>query len=62
MASSKRPRGRPPVEGGETRWLTVRVSEERLEAYTQAAAHAGRKLSAWVKGVLDRAAQRSKPR
>lgn len=53
---TKRPRGRPPVEGGERRWLTVRVSEERLERYSRAAAKAGEALSAWVKRVLDRSA------
>jgi len=56
---AKRPRGRPTLEeGGERRWLTLRVSDERLEAYTRAAAKAGEKLSAWVRRVLDRAAKR----
>lgn len=56
--ASKRPRGRPAVENGERRWLTLRVSDERLEAYGRAAAKAGATLSAWVKRVLDRAAKR----
>ena len=56
--ASKRPRGRPPVEAGETRWLTLRVSEERLARYGNAAAKASETLSAWVKRVLDRAAKR----
>ena len=55
--ASKRPRGRPPVEDGETRWLTLRVSEDRLARYSRAAAKAKEKLSAWVKRVLDRAAK-----
>lgn len=38
----------------------MRVSKERLAAYTAAAERAGMKLAAWVKGVLDRAAKRSK--
>lgn len=55
--SSKRPRGRPPVENGERRWLTLRVSDERLERYSRAAAKAKESLSAWVKRVLDRASR-----
>lgn len=54
----KRPRGRPPVEDGERRWLTVRVSDERLERYSRAAAKAKETLSGWVKAVLDRASKR----
>jgi predicted HicB family RNase H-like nuclease len=56
--TAKRPRGRPPVEGGERRWLTLRVSDERLEAYAKAASKAGETMSAWVKRVLDRASRR----
>ena len=60
MAGSvKRPRGRPPEEGGERRWLTLRVSDERLERYGKAAAKAQESLSAWVKRVLDRASGRA---
>jgi predicted HicB family RNase H-like nuclease len=55
---TKKPRGRPPVENGERRWLSLRVSDERLERYTQAAERAGETLSAWVKRILDRAAKR----
>lgn len=55
--TSKRPRGRPAVEGGERRWLTLRVSDDRLERYTRAASKAKESLSAWVKRVLDRAAK-----
>ena len=53
----KRPRGRPPVENGERRWLTLRVSDERLERYGKAATKAKESLSAWVKRVLDRASR-----
>ena len=53
----KRPRGRPPVENGERRWLTLRVSDERLERYGKAATKAKETLSAWVKRVLDRASR-----
>lgn len=51
----KRQRGRPVVENGERRWLTVRVSDERLEKYQRAADKAKVSLSAWVKRILDRA-------
>lgn len=53
----KKPRGRPTLEGGERRWLTLRVSDERLERYGKAAAKAKESLSAWVKRVLDRASR-----
>lgn len=53
----KKPRGRPPIEGGERRWLTLRVSGERLERYGKAAAKAQETLSAWVKRILDRASR-----
>lgn len=55
--AEKRPRGRPPVAAGERRWLTLRVSDERLERYGKAAAKAQETLSAWVKRVLDRASR-----
>lgn len=54
----KRPRGRPLIENGERLYLTIRVSEERKALYAKAAERAGQALSAWVKGVLDRAARR----
>lgn len=54
---AKLPRGRPPIEGGERRWFTMRVSEERLARYGRAAAKAGLDLSAWVKKVLDRSSK-----
>ena len=57
MEKPKRPRGRPPVENGERRWLTIRVSDYRLERYTRTAAKAGETLSAWVKRILDRASK-----
>lgn len=53
----KKPRGRPPVEDGETRWMTFRLSEERLARYGRAAKKAGENLSAWAKKVLDRASK-----
>ena len=55
---SKKPRGRPPIDDGETLYLTVRISPERKATYARAAAKAGKALSAWVKAVLDRAAKR----
>ena len=57
MEKPKRPRGRPPVENGERRWLTIRVSDERLERYSRSATKAGETLSAWVKRILDRSAK-----
>lgn len=53
----KKPRGRPPLENGEKRWLTIRVSNERLERYSRTAAKAKENLSAWVKRILDRASR-----
>ena len=58
MSPLKRPRGRPQVENGERRWLTLRVSDDRLAAYERAAVKAKESLSAWVKRVLDRASKR----
>lgn len=58
MDQLKRPRGRPPVEDGETLYLTIRVSEERKARYERAATAAKETLSAWVKRVLDRASRR----
>lgn len=45
------------MEGGERRWLTLRVSDERLVRYGKAAAKASESLSAWVKRILDRASK-----
>lgn len=61
MDAPKRSRGRPPldIEVKESLWLTVRISPERRDAYTVAAAKSGTKLAAWVKGTLDRAAARA---
>lgn len=61
MDQVKKPRGRPAVEDGERLYLTVRVSVERKARYERAAAKAKESLSAWVKGVLDRAAKRLRP-
>lgn len=58
MEQAKKRRGRPPIDNGETRWLTLRVSEERLARYERAAAKAKETLSGWVKAVLDRASKR----
>jgi predicted HicB family RNase H-like nuclease len=55
---TKRPRGRPPVEDGETERLNLRVSPERKERYERAAERKGLGLSAWIKAVLDRASRR----
>jgi predicted HicB family RNase H-like nuclease len=38
--------------------LNIRVSPERKERYERAAAKRGEGLSAWIKGVLDRASRR----
>jgi predicted HicB family RNase H-like nuclease len=58
MPEAKRPRGRPPVDNGETERYELRLSKERLAAYTKAAAKADKSLAGWIKGVLDRAAKR----
>jgi predicted HicB family RNase H-like nuclease len=57
MDQSKRKPGRPPVENGERRWLTLRVSDERLSKYQRASDKAKESLSAWVKRILDRASK-----
>ena len=54
----KRPRGRPPIDNGETERYELRLSKDRLERYTEAAGRAGKTLAAWIKGVLDRASRR----
>ena len=56
MAKNPPKRGRPRLEHAERRWLTLRVSDERLERYGRAATKAKETLSGWVKRVLDRAA------
>ena len=55
---AKRPRGRPPIDNGETERYELRLSTERLERYTAAAGRAGKTLAGWIKGVLDRASKR----
>jgi hypothetical protein len=57
MEQAKKGRGRPTVPNGERRWLTIRVSDERLSKYQRAADKAQETLSAWVKRILDRAAR-----
>lgn len=54
----KRPRGRPPVDNGETERYELRLSKDRLKRYAAAAEQAGKTLAAWIKGVLDRASRR----
>ena len=54
----KRPRGRPPIDNGETERYELRLSKERLERYKAASERAGKALAAWIKGVLDRASKR----
>lgn len=54
----KRGRGRPPVDDPEDKRYELRLSQTRLERYTEAAAAKGLKLAAWIKGVLDRASRR----
>ena len=54
----KRPRGRPPIDNGETERYELRLSKDRLTRYEGAAERAGKKLAAWIKGVLDRASRR----
>jgi len=55
---TKRPRGRPPVEGGAETHIQFRVEPDRKERYERAAKRAGKALSAWIKSVLDRASRR----
>jgi hypothetical protein len=55
----KRPRGRPPLDNGETERYELRLSKDRLERYTLAAEKAGKTLAAWIKGILDRASRRA---
>lgn len=55
---AKRPRGRPPLDNGETERYELRLSKERLTRYGAAAERAGKTLAAWIKGVLDRASRR----
>jgi len=62
MDAPKRGPGRPPIGEGEEERLEIRLSKARKEAYIDAAAAKGLKLAAWIRRVLDRAAQRSKPR
>jgi hypothetical protein len=57
MEQPKKGRGRPTVPNGERRWLTIRVSDERLSKYQRAADKAQETLSAWVKRILDRASK-----
>jgi predicted HicB family RNase H-like nuclease len=57
MEQPKRPRGRPPVDDGETAWIGFRASPERKERYERAAKKAGQALSAWIKKVLDRSSR-----
>lgn len=58
MDEPKRPRGRPPVDNGESAHLHIRISEDRKARYEAAAKRAGKKVAEWVKGVLDRASRR----
>ena len=46
------------MDNGEKLYLTVRVSEERKTRYERAATRSKETLSAWIKGVLDRASRR----
>lgn len=55
---AKRPRGRPPVDNGETERYELRLSKERLARYAAKAEATGKNLAAWIKGVLDRASRR----
>jgi len=55
---AKRPRGRPPIDNGETERYELRLSRDRLERYESAATRAGKKLAAWIKAVCDRASRR----
>lgn len=58
MPDAKRPRGRPPIDNGETERYELRLSKDRLTRYGAAADRAGKKLAAWMKAVLDRASRR----
>ncbi len=58
MDKPKRPRGRPPVENPSSDRIDIRVAPEDKARYFRAAEKAGETLSAWIKGVLDRASKR----
>lgn len=58
MDKSKRPRGRPPLDDGETERLEIRLSPARKARYEAAATRVGLKVAAWIKRVLDRASRR----
>lgn len=50
-------RGRPSLGGGgRTENRTLRVDDERWEAWRAAAAHNGKKLAEWIRETLDREA------
>lgn len=53
----KKPRGAPVKEDGEVERYELRLSTKRRERYEEAAKRAGRRLAAWIKGVLDRASR-----
>ena len=58
MPEAKRPRGRPPVDNGETERYELRLSKDRLARYTAKAEAVGKTLAAWIKAALDRASRR----
>lgn len=47
------------MDNPESERYELRLSPDRLRLYTEAAERTGKKLAAWMKGVLDRAARRS---
>ncbi len=58
----KKPKmGRPPIDpsGPQGRLLQIRLSDAQRDSYERAAEHAGLKLSAWIRGCLDKAAEKA---
>lgn len=58
MDQPKRPRGRPPIDNGETERYELRLSKDRLARYAAKATATGKTLAAWIKATLDRASRR----
>lgn len=59
MRGGKRPgAGRKPVGDGATNHLNIRISNERLTAYKEAAARHNKTLTEWVQLHLDPATKK----
>jgi len=53
----KKSRGRPTTLSAKKRLPEVRVTEEQLSTYKEAAERESKTFSAWVRAVLDRASK-----